>query len=87
MRPNILKKLKWHQEQNHLTVLISASLDIYKNLWEEKHNFDYIEATKLKSNKNKFTGEIDGKNCHGIEKVNRLNKIFNNDFKNYQTYG
>ena len=37
LRPNILKKLKWHKEQNHLTVLISASLDIYIKIYGKKN--------------------------------------------------
>jgi len=87
LKHNVIKKLKWHQEQNHVTVLISASLGIYVKPWAKKYNFDFIEATELVSKNEKFTGEIHGKNCYGIEKVKRLNKIFNNSLNNYQTYG
>ena len=31
--------------------------------------------------------KIEGANCYGIEKVNRLNKIFKNKLEKYETYG
>ena len=87
LKPNVIKKLKWHQEQGHLTVLISASLDVYVKIWAKKYKFNFIETTELKKIENKFTGEINGNNCYGIEKVKRLNKIFSDGIDNYETYG
>lgn len=87
MRKNVIDRLKWHQKQNHITVLISASLNVYIEPWANKFNFSYVESTVLEKNKNKYTGKIIGKNCYGIEKVHRLEKIFKNEFSNFETYG
>jgi phosphatidylglycerophosphatase C len=87
LRNNVLDRLKWHQKHNHITVLISASLDIYINPWAKKFNFSFVESTKLEKHKNIYTGKINGNNCYGIEKVNRLENIFQKTFSNYHTYG
>ena len=54
----VLKRLEWHQKKNHITVLISASLEVYVKPWAKKMDFNYVEATKLHSFDNKFTGLI-----------------------------
>ena len=87
LRQNIIDRLNWHQKNKHITVLISASLDIYIEPWARKFNFSFVESTVLGKYKNLCTGKIEGANCYGIEKVNRLNKIFKNKLEKYETYG
>lgn len=83
----VFERLIWHQKKNHITILISASLKVYVEPWAKKYNFDYIEATELMLFNNKYTGLIKGKNCYGIEKVHRLKKILNDEFKEYELFG
>tara|TARA_B100000965_G_C19402425_1_gene673859 strand:- start:67 stop:696 length:630 start_codon:yes stop_codon:yes gene_type:complete len=87
LRKNIVDRLRWHQSQNHLTLLISASLSIYVKLWAKKYKFSYIESTELEENREKFTGNIKGNNCYGYEKVIRIKKILNDSQTNYELYG
>lgn len=87
LRENVVKRLKWHQNMNHITVLISASLDVYVKPWAKKFSFSYIESTELQVLNQMYTGRLNGKNCYGLEKVNRLNKIFMDDLKDYELYG
>jgi len=87
LRKNVIERLKWHQKQNHITVLISASLDIYIEPWAKRFNFSFVESTKLETNENIYTGKIKGNNCYGIEKVCRLENIFKGKLRKYETYG
>jgi phosphatidylglycerophosphatase C len=87
LRGNVIKQLRFHQNSGHVTILISASIDVYIKPWAKKNNFDYIECTELKIKKNQYSGEIIGKNCHGIEKVNRIKKIFPKGLYSYTVYG
>jgi hypothetical protein len=75
--PNLLRSeaiecLKWHQEQGHKTILISASLEIYLLPWAKKMGFQQVIGTQLDLRNNCCTGRISGKNCYGAEKVRRL---------------
>ena len=87
LRENVIDRLKWHQKQNHITVLISASLNVYIEPWANKFNFSFVESTMLEKCENTYTGKFRGKNCYGIEKVYRLKKIFKNRLSNYEIYG
>jgi len=87
LRKNVIKRLKWHQNKGHTTILISASIDIYIRLWGLKYKFDFIECTGLEKKNELYTGQILGKNCYGIEKVNRLNKLFGKNFFDKEIYG
>lgn len=87
LRENVIDRLKWHQDQKHITILISASLDIYVKPWAKKFEFTYVESTELQCSNGNYTGLINGKNCYGKEKVKRLKKILKNDFNNYLIYG
>lgn len=86
-RDNIIERLLWHQKNNHTTILISASLDIYIKPWAKKFNFTFAEATELEKINGKYSGNIIGKNCYGLEKVNRMKKILGDDIKSYNIYG
>jgi len=87
LKKNMIERLNWHQSQGHITVLISASLNVYVEPWARKYNFSFIESTLLEKHKNSYTGKIKGNNCYGIEKVYRLKNIFKDNLKKYKTYG
>ena len=79
-----LKRIRWHQAQQHKCVLISAGLEIYLAPWAKKIGFDHVLATQLRLYKNTI---INGKNCFGIEKVNRLKALMgDNSRENYIIY-
>ena len=75
LRPKALQCLRWHQEQGHKTILVSASLEAYLLPWSDTIGFDRATGTQLEVCNNLITGIILGKNCYGPEKVERLRKM------------
>lgn len=74
------KKLEEYAQQNFEIVILSASPEIYLKQWCKLNTFKCI-STKLKTVNGKFTGEYDGKNCRGAEKLIRLQQEI--QLKNY----
>ncbi|MGL5617005.1 MAG: HAD family hydrolase [Sarcina sp.] len=66
-----ITKLK---EEGYLTLLISASPECYLKHFENEEFVDGVIGTKLKAKENFYTNEIEGINCKGIEKVERINQ-------------
>jgi len=75
LRPEGMERLRWHQEQGHECVLVSASLDVYLNAWAKPTQFSEVICTSLQENNNRrASGKIGGKNCYGEEKLVRIQK-------------
>lgn len=72
VRPEALARLRWHQQQGHRTVLVSASVGVYLEPWARAVGFDEVVTTRLEVRDGRFTGRFDGDNCYGPEKVRRL---------------
>ena len=72
VKPAALERLRWHQQQKHRTVLISASLELYLRPWARSVGIDDISCTCLATEHGIITGGIRGKNCNGPEKVECL---------------
>jgi phosphatidylglycerophosphatase C len=72
MREDVVKRLRWHQSQGHVVVLVSASLSPYLEPLGDLLEVDSVLCTELESDGNVFTGNIRGANCRGAEKVRRL---------------
>lgn len=78
LRPEGMERLRWHQDQGHVCVLVSASLDIWLKSWANTNDFDSIITTKLEIKENTVTGYISEFNCYGQEKVNQINNFLKN---------
>lgn len=72
MRSDVAQRLRWHQEQGHVVVLVSASLQPYLEVLGDLLEVDAVLCTSLVDIDGVFTGELMGKNCRGAEKVDRL---------------
>lgn len=73
LRPHGMAQLRWHQQQGHECVLVSASLDVYLNAWACQAGFARVVCSSLAVDaRHRATGELDGRNCHGAEKVRRI---------------
>lgn len=72
LRPQALKRLRWHQQQGHLTALISNSPENYLHSWGQLVNFDIVCDTRLGTSGQTLTGDVAGEDCVGAEKVRRL---------------
>lgn len=86
-RPKAIEKIKWHQEQGHKIVIVSASMEYWLKAWCDKNNIDLI-STHLEVKDNKLTGKFASKNCYGIEKANRVQETYNiGDYSHIYVYG
>ncbi len=89
--PRLVKKkaldtLKWHQEQGHRIVIISASPEIYLIPWGKKIGAHDILASKLEvGREGEITGKLSGPNCRGLEKVKRLKELLGSE-KTYELF-
>ena len=81
IRPSALERIKWHKQQGHTVVIVSASVECWLKGWCENNNLELI-GTKLEFRNDKLTGKFSTKNCYGIEKVNRIKEKYN--LKNYE---
>jgi phosphatidylglycerophosphatase C len=76
IRPEALKRIKWHLEQGHRCILISASMDVYLKPWAESIGFHDVLSSQFKiDEKGNVSGELLGENCWGEEKVRRLEHL------------
>ncbi len=71
IRPKALEEIKKLQDTGALVVIISASAKNWLLAWADKMNVQLI-ATMLEVKNEKLTGRIEGENCHGGEKVKRI---------------
>lgn len=78
IRPGALQEINKHKLNNTTVVVVTASAENWVEGWCKQHDIICI-ATKLEIKENKITGKINGKNCNGIEKVNRIRAYFQLD--------
>lgn len=76
MRADVVRRMRWHQSQGHVVVLVSASLDAYLQFFGDLCEVDAVLCTQLEIEDGVYTGKIVGKNCRGQEKVARLQQWF-----------
>ena len=87
VRPDAREKLKWHQDQGHKVVVVSASIESWLQLWCDNNKYELI-GTKLEIKNGEVTGKFSTRNCYGQEKVNRItNKYSLEDYKDIYAYG
>lgn len=82
IKKDALEKLNWHKEQQHRVVIVSASVESYLSFFANAYMIEYI-GTRIEVANGKLTGKFSGKNCYGIEKVNRIKEQYN--LANYDT--
>lgn len=73
-----IKKIKWHQQQGHLVIINSASVENWIQPWADLIGIETVIATKIEVTDKLLTGKFLSKNCNGIEKVVRFREIFTN---------
>ena len=72
LREQALARLAWHQAQGHCCVMVSASPDIYLEQVARQMGFDGLICTAMQIENGKLTGRMATPNCHGAQKVLRL---------------
>ena len=86
-RPKAVLEIRKLQENGVEVVVISASAEQWLKPWCKKVGATLI-STKLEIKNGKLTGRIDGKNCRGKEKVNRIQATYDlNSYDEVYAYG
>lgn len=75
LRPDTIERLKWHRSLGHRVVVVSASYDSYLLHVAEHLGVEAVLSTRLEVGPDDLcTGQLDGANCRGPEKVRRLHE-------------
>jgi phosphatidylglycerophosphatase C len=85
LRPEGMERLRWHQNQGHDCVLVSASMDVYLDSWSNNNGFKAAITTQLQNVAGVVNGKILNENCYGDEKVRQI-KLWLNGRKTLKTY-
>jgi phosphatidylglycerophosphatase C len=73
LRDDVRRRLQWHHDQGHYTVIVSASPEAYVSPAGEELGVDGVVATRLAvGGGGLLSGGYEGKNCRGAEKYARL---------------
>lgn len=71
LRKSAMDRLRWHINQQHKVVVVSASINLWLKKWCDLLNIQLI-ATELDIKQGKITGRLSTPNCYGEEKVKRI---------------
>jgi phosphatidylglycerophosphatase C len=74
LRGDTVEALRTHVASGDRVVLVSASFEVYLRPLGELLGVDDVLATRLQLADGVATGELDGPNCRGPEKVHRLHE-------------
>jgi len=74
LRSDVAARMRWHQEQGHVVILVSASLGSYLHPLGDLLEVDAVLCTELEEVDGILTGKLEGKNCRGEEKASRIQK-------------
>lgn len=75
IRPKALKEIGKLKDLDAEVVIVSASAGNWIKNWTDALGIKLI-STILETRNEKITGRIEGRNCHGEEKVNRIKEIY-----------
>lgn len=75
LRPDMLARLRTHQQSGHRVVIVSASPDLYLEEVARRLGTELI-CTGLETGGGRLTGRFSTANCWGPEKVARLESRF-----------
>jgi len=79
-RPWALQQLRDHQQQGHYCVIVSASPSFYMHLVGTLLRVDAVLCTEMDVSNGRYTGRMASANCHGPEKVRRLQAWYQEQF-------
>src|SRR5258707_7409686 len=72
VRPDTLRRLRWHQQAGHRTVLVSASLAAYLRPLALRLGIDDVLCTDSTRSGERYGDRLVGLNCRADEKRRRL---------------
>ena len=74
LRPDTLRRLRWHQRSGHRTVLVSASLAAYLRPLALRLGIDDVLCTDSARSGDRYGDRLNGANCRAGEKRRRLDQ-------------
>jgi len=87
LRENIYEKFLEHIKNGDKVILVSASMRCWLSPWAQKHKVELL-CTELAFKEKTFTGHFATINCHGEEKLRRVQAHINlDDYEKIYTYG
>jgi phosphatidylglycerophosphatase C len=87
IRSKALTEIERLQQTGATVVIVSASPEHWIRAWAESRDIQLL-ATRLGVRKDRLTGRIEGKNCHGAEKVRRIREAYTlADYTEVYAYG
>jgi len=87
VRPAALQEIRKLQEEGGLICVVSSSAENWIRAWTSSLSIELI-ATRLEVFEGRITGNIEGKNCHGEQKVISIRKRWNlEEFDQIFAYG
>jgi len=72
LRPDSLRRWRWHRELGHRMVIASASPDLYVRHLGALLGADTVICTEMDAINGRLTGLMAGGNCRGAEKARRV---------------
>ena len=73
LRPDAVERIRWHREEGHRVVFVSASYAVYLRPLADRLGVDGVVATELEVDAGgRCTGALVDGNCRGPEKARRL---------------
>ena len=72
LRPDTLRRLRWHQRAGHRTVIVSASLAAYLRPLAVRLGIDDVLCTDATRSGDRYGDRLIGRNCRADEKRRRL---------------
>lgn len=87
LKQSALDKIKYHQQENHRIILVTASPKEWVLPWCKEMGIELI-STEIEVVDQKITGKLATLNCYGPEKANRIKSHLNiEEFSNIYAYG
>ena len=87
IRTTAWNRLLWHRQQGDTVAVVSASMRYWLEPWCDSHGL-LLLCTELASSNGRITGTFSTPNCHGPEKVRRIQAYFNlEEFSEIYAYG
>jgi HAD superfamily hydrolase (TIGR01490 family) len=87
LRPKAIEEIEQLKRAGATVVIVSASPENWIREWSESLGLQLL-GTKLTTREDRITGKITGINCHGKEKVRRINEVYNlSDYDEILAYG
>ncbi|HET7179960.1 MAG TPA: HAD-IB family hydrolase [Chryseosolibacter sp.] len=87
IRPAALAAIEQYQNEGATIAVVSASAENWVKPWCDTHGLLCL-ATQLEIREGRITGNLEGRNCYGDEKVCRIRERFNlSDYNQIIAYG